>query len=363
MAISIEGSIEWQRAAQDQSAKVFWDLPNRFDRDNQLNSQFHKRATISNFLKKEITETYFSTKSVLYLFGGPDFSYPDLFFPNVESLVLIGLEPIRSVLEIDELLKNGSLETIMADIGRSLADIPFHSYYITKNMQSQFRDYGIETILSAAIILAGYQLVNYKMDFLDFAKTIPCIRFYYRKSPDDIDRQVTYISYNLFSNIINLDLLDLIKRMNLDTAFYKATSFSTKHSKSFWLNQYILDTVKYVVQGDSGIPYSFFNSNEWDIKLFGVYSRPYYSTQNIPRDWGLQKDLNHAYISSMKEFLSQNILPRNAFIFDHDYLLPCPSHVNWRGILPFYFDYGGNLTNPRFQKYTSTLQYAIKKAH
>lgn len=121
-----------------------------------------------------------------------------------------------------------------------------------------------------------------------------------------------------------------------------------------------MSLVKYVIQGESGIPYAFFDPDTWKLKLFGLYARPYYSTQYIPRYWGFQEDLKQAYVSSIQENGSQKVLSILEEIYPDSLVrAPPPSHVSWGGIVPLHFDYGGLLTIPEWREYTSALQYGV----
>jgi hypothetical protein len=372
-AFYIENSDQWREGIAGQTAKYFWDLAEWNDLENQLNKTMLKRAEIESFLANHLSEAYFHTKGVLYLFGGPDFCYPDLFFPNMEKIVIIGQETIGEFPNVHDLYQRGILSQVMLEIGHSLADIPFKSYFVTLKMNEEFKNYGVATILAVSIALAGYQIVDYQEVFLNeegifssqSVNSSSGLKIVYRKEVGDIDRTIYYFRLNLTQSKNFSRLKVLFNNLRIDTAFYKATSFKTQSSEMLQTNQLVLDQVKYIVQSESGIPYCYFYSPIWDIKLFGIYARPYYSNQAIPKNWGLQEDLRNIYLSLIQLSGSGKIKKTAKKIWGKEIYAqalntPIPPSISWEGILPFRFDYGGQLTEDSLKPYTSTLQFIIK---
>lgn len=219
MALDIENSQEWREGSEGKSAKYFWNLLNRVDYKNQLSAQFSSRSLIQSFLKENFEPAYSTTKNVVYLFGGPDFSYADLFFPNMESLVIVGQEPIGVILDPEKLLQQGSLKEMMFKMGTSLSTIPFKGYYVTETMLQELGEYGVAMLLSISIILADHCITACEIFYLDPEGNIPCVSFTYRKKGDTVDRRVLYLQYNLFSQPLASAFIDLMTRSSLDTAF------------------------------------------------------------------------------------------------------------------------------------------------
>lgn len=373
-AFRIENSQQWQEAAIGRTAAYFWDLEEwEGGRKNQLNKKMGKRSEIELFLSKHLQEAYFNTRNVLYLFGGPDFCYPDLFFPNMETLILVGMEKIESYPNVKKLRRSGTLSKVMFDIGTSLAQIPFRSYFVTQTMNEEFSEYGVTTLLAVGIALTDYQIVSCEKIFLDEEGRVqpyagdsfsPGVKIAYKKEAHDTERTVYYFAMNLFEERNFLRLSHFVQNKGIDTAFYKATSFATQLAES--VNQLALNHAHYIVQGESGIPFSQFDPALWNIKLFGIYARPYHSTQNIPPSWGLQPDLRDIYIALIRLNGSPQLIQQVKMIWGDDVYSNAAAsiinpHVVWDGIVPIYFDYGGQLTEIPLRSFTSAMQYARRK--
>lgn len=381
----IESSPEWLSGKQGQTAEYFWNLEQCNGRANQLNFFMPKRKEIDRFLQEQLSEVYDNARHIIYFFGGADFSYPDLFFPNMETLILVGAEPCGSFPDVYRYLEEGTLTERMSDIGALYGLMPFGSYYITETLETS-KWSNITTLLAISIALSNYQIVSFASISINGQGEIASsnndegrqgIHLVYKKHNEDRDRHVFYLSYRITPDDFCGDLEQFIKKQAIDTAFYKATSFVT-HALEI-PNKIVLEQVKYIVQDDTGIPFRMFDHNFFDVHLFGIYARPYFSTQPIPLYWGVQSDLLSAYSSSIYRSHSQKAKDLMEEIWGSTYrsyskakvwgsvVQSCSvassneDSVSWRGFVPFHFGYGGQFTAPSVQAFTSALQYVIAR--
>lgn len=376
-ALSIEKTGEWSFAAQGKSSFYYWNREEYEGRANQLNKEMYKRREATSFFSKNLSEAYYNTKNVLYLFGGPDFCYPDLFFPEMENLILVGREDIGPLLDVEDLLRQKKLGIVIESIGGTLSQIPFRSYFVTESMKKEFyaSNYGVSTLLLVSVVLSGYEIISYREMFLDQKGFIkpgrdslsPCgIEIIYKKDFFDQERRIYYFSFDLMRKI-PLGFLAFIHDLTIDTSFYKASSFITQNPVAAEANKIALEESTYIVQGESGIPFAYFHDGDWDLHLFGVYARPYYSEQSISSDWGMQKDLASLYIKLIDRDAPKEIRQMTKSIWGQDRYEdglrsgPIFSKSDWRGIFPIHFDYGGQLTEKKYKPYTTAVQYAVKK--
>jgi hypothetical protein len=369
LAAWVEDSHQWQRAIrQKETAHHFWTLSALKGNPNQL--RHPKRAEIEDFLLKNFTQAFVNTRNVLYLFGGPDFSYPDLFFPYMENLILVGQQKVGSFPNIHKLIETNQLEKWMKNLSLILSHIPFRSYHVTNIMNCNCREFGIISILAAEIALANYRIVGYQRISLDddgsllrghLPNKILGIKITYCKH--DKKRHIFYFEHQL-SNNLKTPFINFVKRKKIDSAFYKATSYMTQYNSE--LNQFVLKHAAYIVQGDSGIPLSNFDLKNWEIKLFGIYARPFKVIGAGPY-WGMQTDLRDVTIALINrdghkkmQSIVKNIWGADVYSHAVATVFP-PAPLSWDGILPFTFDYGGQLVPVPFKPYSSTMQYAIKR--
>jgi hypothetical protein len=71
--------------------------------------------------------------------------------------------------------------------------------------------------------------------------------------------------------------------------FVKAASYCM-HGSDFSIIRSICLKAKAVLEDDTGIPYRFFKQNEWEVSLYGRYTKPVKDFH-----YGFQADLDSAY--------------------------------------------------------------------
>ena len=74
------------------------------------------------------------------------------------------------------------------------------------------------------------------------------------------------------------------------TTFVKAGSYLLHWNSFSTLRDLILDKSLFVLQDDTAVPYRFFKSGGWEVRLFGRYATPVKDFTNVE-----QKDLREAY--------------------------------------------------------------------
>ena len=106
-----------------------------------------------------------------------------------------------------------------------------------------------------------------------------------------------------------------------------------------------MSKVKYILQTDTGIPWSFFNFDLWKVKLFGAYERPFLDWRSLGLYWGYQEDLHLVY---------------DSFCYRHLQYPQEKKNICWEGFTPFHLDYGGVMTFYKLNKFTTTVMYFEK---
>ena len=63
-----------------------------------VKKDYYQVRPIRAWMLANAPEYYAATNPVFYMFGGPDFLYANLFFPQAKTYILAGLEPVGQVL-------------------------------------------------------------------------------------------------------------------------------------------------------------------------------------------------------------------------------------------------------------------------
>ena len=255
-------------------------------------------------LKKRFTAT-----PVFYPFGGPDFLNANIFYPNAQEYVLIGLEPVGELPDLCNMLVD-QINKYLEDIRYSLKDIFKRSYFITGNMIDALKKSSVNgavPIICLFIERMGYNIVSInhavidssgKCDTGDSLKNIKHVTHGTKiEFAADTGRRIQSVYY--FSTDISNDglkknpgfkkYLSLIPKCH---TYLKAASYLMHGNDFSIIRNYILEKSSTILQDDSGIAYRFFDQKIWDIHLYGKYIRP-----GKDFSWINETDLAKAYTS------------------------------------------------------------------
>jgi hypothetical protein len=245
---------------------------------------------MERWAENELLDRHGST-TLFYPFGGPDFLNANIFYPNADKYILIGLEPVGGLPDLCK-MTDEVINKYLDDVRYSLKDIFKRSYFITGNMIGALKKSSVNgavPIISLFIERNGYNIVsiNYigidstgKYQIADSIKNIK--RLTHGVKIDfaaDTGRRVQSVFY------FQTDLSDIELKKNpgfqkylsmlpLSSTYLKAASY-LMHDKYFSIiRNIIFDKSKSILQDDSGIAYRFFDKTKWDIHLYGKYARP-----------------------------------------------------------------------------------------
>jgi hypothetical protein len=254
----------------------------------------------------ELVNCHAST-TLFYPFGGPDFLNANVFYPEADQYVLIGLEPLGELPD----LCNMPVEQVnkyLDDVWFSLKDIFKRSYFITGNMIGALKKNSVNgaiPVISLFIERNGYNIVSIKRVGIDsngicqLSDSLKKIKDYTHgvkiEFAADTGRKVQSVLY------FQTDLSDeglkknpsfqkYLSGLPICHTYLKAASY-LMHGKEFSvIRNLVFDRSKSILQDDSGIAYRYFDKAKWDIHLFGKYMRP-----GKEFSWINETDLSKAY--------------------------------------------------------------------
>lgn len=264
------------------------------------------------FYREELRPRGAGAGCVFYPFSGPDVLFVTALFPDSPFYVLAALEPPGSLPGPEEILKRG-LETYLAGVRASVESELRRSFFITREMDRQFRGQLTDGLLPAIVHLlvrTGHSIEGYRLvrinDEGQVVERLPDeipppgrspnrgLELEFRRDGEGAVRKLFYFAVNLSDARLkrNAPFLRFLAGLGRPTTYLKATSYMPHHTDFSIFRQQVLGLSSAILQDDSGIPYRFFDSEVWEIHLYGHYERPYGSFR-----WLEQPDLRKAYSS------------------------------------------------------------------
>ena len=229
-----------------------------------LKKENFQLGPIRAWMTANATEYYESSNTMYYMFSGPDFLYAHAFFPNANTYILAGLEPVGQVPDLahqsPEVL-GGELSALRA----SMHTILQTHYFITKDMRT---DLGHGSIGGTLPILYVF-LARRGCTVLDTT---------YVKSPAEgvkisfasAGRRQTLYYFKTDLSGGKSAFLSWCAKQGPGLSLLKAASY-LMHGEGFaGVRNFLLEHSRVIIQDDSGIPLRSFPKN-WKVDCYGRY--------------------------------------------------------------------------------------------
>ena len=297
------------------------------DHARRFNSLFSREdsntlSRVRAFSKEHLPDKH---DTLLYFFSGPDFLFATSFFPTASTYVLAGLEPVGSIPQLTS-MSMPTIEGSLRNLENSLGSLLSFSFFITKNMKAQLSDgpvHGTLPVLYVFLARTGKTLHDVAFVGLDEKGNVQVldeppdagvsnqkairsaargIRIVF--SRESGPRQTLYyFSTNLAdSSVAHSGFLAFCERLGPADSFIKSASYLLHGSGFSRARAFLLNHSEIILQDDSGIPFAYFDPQNWRLQAFGRYVGPisqfahhgqpelaqlFYKTNAVPLDFGI----------------------------------------------------------------------------
>ena len=222
-----------------------------------------------------------------YMFSGPDFLYADQFFPSASVYVLCGTEPIGPA---PDPLRLRDMSGALSNLQNSMNSLLRFSFFITKDMKTDLQQElkGTLPIFYVLIARAGKTItdvtfvsLNRNGTFQETAPsktggTVPGVRISYIDKRTGNTQTMFYFTTDISNGGIksNPGFLNFCQHFGVGSSLLKSSSYLLFEDGFSTIRNFLLDHSNTIVQDDSGIPFSYFNRDKWNLRLFGTYLSP-----------------------------------------------------------------------------------------
>jgi len=267
----------------DSDQRAGWNRHAAVTNAGWANEQARYLNRIDNWRRRTIDRRW-NSEVAFYPFSGPDAANVLTFFPEAREYVMIGLEPV------------GCVPAGMADytpgyfsaLRRSLDAILTINYFRTNDMQRDFNADNLRGVLPALLFMiarSGYTInavtpvtitgngmVERRREELKGETNGVTIQF----SQGRTTRRMTYFSLNLQDSRLarKPGTMKYLASLPEADTLVKSASYLMHHGNFSVIRNVILARSRLVIEDDSGIPYRFFDTGNWDVRLHGSYTSP-----------------------------------------------------------------------------------------
>jgi hypothetical protein len=222
---------------------------------------------------------------VLYMFSGPDFLYVDAFFPDRNTYVLSGLEPVGQVPTITPALRR-SLGSALSGLRASVGTAVNYSFFVTRDMQSSLartRLNGVLPVLYLFLARSGKTIQEVSLVGVDKDGAVVApgtrdaeqgVKIVFTGREGRVQTLYYFQTDLSDGGVKRSGFLKFCEQLGIADVFIKSASYLL-HSNGFaTIRGFLLERAATVVQDDSGIPVRHFKAQDWQLHPFGRYLGP-----------------------------------------------------------------------------------------
>lgn len=235
--------------------------------------------------RSEIDAIKADTGTLFYPFAGADFLYSNCFFPNCDTIVMVGLEPLGTI--PDNFDFTAEFEEYVRKIKSSLYTSNRSGYFMTIKMGKELHREDLNGVLPLILFYATRQ--NYQVSKCEYVKMNADGRSDIAPMDEadgviitltDRDRtkvkRIEYYKTDLSNDgfLPESSFHKYFTSFENKMVFLKAASYLLHNSYFSNIRDVILGNTRLLLQDDSGMPFSFFTPETWTTQLYGKYTRP-----------------------------------------------------------------------------------------
>jgi hypothetical protein len=219
---------------------------------------------IRQWMLANAPDFHHSTDTAYYMFSGPDFLYASIFFPNANTYILAGLEPVGNVPNIMSLPADAFTNDLVA-LRNSMNSILRFQYFITKDMRTDLGRGDVGGTLP--ILYVFLARLGYTIDEVTYVTT-PAQGVKIVFSGGEQPQTLYYFKTDLSGG--NSAFLRWCAARGPGVSLLKAASFLMHGDGFSGVRNFLLQNSRVIIQDDSGIPLRDFPKG-WSVSCYGRY--------------------------------------------------------------------------------------------
>ncbi len=249
-----------------------------------LDIEERQLSKIRSWMPSTLRYIYEDSSPLFYTFSGPDFLYANAFFPNANTYVLCGREPVGSLPDVAALSPQVRAAAL-GNLRTALNAILSYSFFITADMKndlSQTALSGTIPVLYVFLARAGCRITGAEVVKLndqgvltDGKSKTPGVKISFIGSTGRA-QTLYYFTTDLSNWGIksNPAFMEFCKKQGQGNGFVKAASYLMHMDEFSGVRDFLLTRTRNLIEDDSGIPLKYFAADQWLVSLYGNYPGP-----------------------------------------------------------------------------------------
>jgi len=310
LSVLLAGNVLAQRATIDETAKFLAGMPVQgplepltrdaawLDHARNMEGAWFKKDSlqirpIRGWMLANAPEVYTNASTVYYMFGGPDFLYANLFYPQAKTYILAGLEPVGQVPDLVG-MDPAALRTDLNALRGSMHTVLQTHYFITKDMRAELTRPNLGGTLPILYVFLA-RLNCTVLDTTYVNSPAPGVKITFTR--DGGPQTLYYFKTDLSGG--KSPFLKWCATQGPGNSLLKAASYLMHTGGFTGVRDFLLENSRVIIQDDSGIPLKAFPKS-WVVdcygrfvphaEMFGKYDQPelaaVYNRQPPPPELG-----------------------------------------------------------------------------
>jgi|tagenome__1003787_1003787.scaffolds.fasta_scaffold20981426_6 hypothetical protein len=245
-----------------------------------------KFARLRNWQATYLPESTEPMPVVYYMFSGPDFMYVDQFLPNATTYVMCGKESLGPIPDPSK-MDIGNVSPALQNLQNAMKSALTATYFVTKDMKVDLQRQelnGTLPILYVFLARADKSIRDVAFVALDRDGSphdsgrggTQGVRISYVDNATGRQQTLFYFTTDISDGGIasNPGFMKFCEKQGIGASFLKSSSYLLFENGFTRVRDFLLAHSKLIVQDDSGIPIQYFDSDKWNLRLFGTYVGP-----------------------------------------------------------------------------------------
>jgi len=219
---------------------------------------------IASWMSLHAGEYYSSSGTMYYMFSGPDFLYAYTFFPNANTYILAGLEPVGQVPDLSRM----NPEMLNANLGAlrsSMSTLLITHYFVTEEMRSELGRGNLGGTLPILYVFLA-RLGCTVLDTVYVHNPAEGVKITF--SHGSGSQTLYYFKTDLSGG--DSAFLRWCAARGPGVSLIKAASYLMHGDGFSGVRNFLLEHSSFIVQDDSGIPLRAF-SKGWALEFYGRF--------------------------------------------------------------------------------------------